>query len=173
MVLFNLADLKATVVERDTPFIGRLKRGKVKIRAFWHIQLFFGVIFAFQVAQLCVGAEDLDNTQATVSGLQISATMCEGISENLPLNLTVLFRVAGKCAYCWSSFQEIKEKSYVYHHWYRKDKLVSSVKLSIQPPRWATYSSIYLRESDKGPWRVDIVDNKDNILKTLRFSITD
>jgi hypothetical protein len=145
----------------------------VKINAFGRIPLLLGIIFIFQADGLPVGAEGTGNSQSTVSGMQISATMCEGIGENLPLNPTVLFRVAGKIAYCWSSFGEIKEKSYVYHHWYRKDKLVSSIKLSIQPPRWATYSSIYLRESDKGPWRVDIVDNNDKIIKTLRFSITD
>jgi hypothetical protein len=45
--------------------------------------------------------------------------------------------------------------------------------LTLKPPRWSTFSSIQLREADKGPWRVEIVDEKDRLHKTLRFSITD
>jgi hypothetical protein len=53
------------------------------------------------------------------------------------------------------------------------DELSAKIKLTLNPPRWATRSSIQLRETDKGPWRVEIVDAEDKVLYTLRFSITD
>jgi hypothetical protein len=91
----------------------------------------------------------------------------------MPVNPTIVFPVGNKNAYCLSAFDAVKEKTHINHFWSRRDKLVSNVRLLIQPPRWTTYSSIDLRESDKGPWRVDVVDANNNLLKTLRFSITD
>jgi hypothetical protein len=46
-------------------------------------------------------------------------------------------------------------------------------RLILKPPRWASVSSIKLREADKGPWRVEIRDAEGRLLATLRFSITD
>ncbi|QCQ22565.1 DUF2914 domain-containing protein [Desulfoglaeba alkanexedens] len=47
------------------------------------------------------------------------------------------------------------------------------IRLKVNPSRWATYSLIRLRETDKGPWRVEISDERNNLLGTVRFSITD
>jgi len=38
---------------------------------------------------------------------------------------------------------------------------------------WSTYSQIQLRETDKGPWRVEISDQNGKVFDVLRFSITD
>ncbi|MBU4002129.1 MAG: DUF2914 domain-containing protein, partial [Proteobacteria bacterium] len=61
----------------------------------------------------------------------------------------------------------------VYHAWYRKDQLSTKRKLVLKPPQWAAFTEIQLRETDKGPWRVEVTDDNGNILKILRFSITD
>jgi hypothetical protein len=62
---------------------------------------------------------------------------------------------------------------YIYQKWYHSDKLITTQKLRLKPPRWSTFSSIQLRVADKGPWRVEIADHEGNILNVLRFSITD
>jgi hypothetical protein len=74
---------------------------------------------------------------------------------------------------CFTSFDPVPEKTFVHHNWYYKDKLSTRIKLSLQPPRWSTFSSIQLREADKGPWRIEIADEKGDIFRVLRFSITD
>jgi hypothetical protein len=78
-----------------------------------------------------------------------------------------------KRVYCYTDFSTVPEKSFAYHNWYLRDNLKASVKLTVRPPRWSTYSSIQLRDSDKGPWRIEITDEEGNILKTLRFSVID
>ena len=71
----------------------------------------------------------------------------------------------------YTLFDEIKEDSAIYHRWLFHDKPVAKFKLFLKAPRWATYSSIQLREADKGPWRVEIRDSNNKLLKTIRFSI--
>lgn len=101
------------------------------------------------------------------------AVMCEDIQNYAPVNPAVVFPITiGKIS-CLSTFNPVAEKTFVYHDWYCRDKLCKKVKLDLQPPRWSTYSSIQLREEDKGPWHVVITDPDGNIYRTLRFSITD
>ncbi len=75
--------------------------------------------------------------------------------------------------YCFSSFDPVPKKTFIYHYWYFQDRLIARVKLTLKPPRWRTYSTIQLRKADKGPWRVEITDSKGQRFKVLRFSITD
>ena len=103
----------------------------------------------------------------------VKAAMCEGIEEYIPKNPGIVFPTAIGKILCFTVFDPVPQKTVIYHNWYRNDELITKVKLTLKPPRWSTFSSIQLREADKGPWRVEIVDEKDRLHKTLRFSITD
>ena len=101
------------------------------------------------------------------------AVICEGIESYAPKTAAVVFSIdIGKVS-CYSNFDPVPEKTYIYHRWYFKDRLTTRKRLYLKPPRWATYTSIQLREADRGPWRVEITDKNGNIFRTLRFSITD
>lgn len=101
------------------------------------------------------------------------AVMCEQIEGYEPKFVAVAFSInAGKIS-CYTAFEGVADTTYVSHKWYRQDELVSAKRLTLKPPRWATYSSIQLREADKGPWRVEIWDSDNQLIKTLRFSVTD
>ena len=99
--------------------------------------------------------------------------MCEEIKDGLPLNRAILFSIERGKVICFSAFEKIPERTTIFHKWYFRDKLIYRNKLSLNPPRWSTYSSIKLRDTDRGPWRVDIVSQENHVYQTLRFSIVD
>jgi hypothetical protein len=101
------------------------------------------------------------------------AYMCESVKNFIPINPAVVFSISAKSVSCFTLFDPVPEKTVVYHKWYRKDRLTTTQSLTLEPPAWRTFSSIQLREADKGPWRVEIVGPRGSILKILRFSITD
>ena len=101
------------------------------------------------------------------------AVMCESIKDFMPENAAVVFSITIGKVSCFTAFDIVPEKTFIYHKWYHKDKPSTEKRLTLQPPSWASYSSIQLRETDKGPWRVEIYDQEGNLLHTLRFSITD
>jgi len=108
------------------------------------------------------------------AGLELGeSTVCENVQNGIPVQAAVAFSVSLKRVYCYTGFKTVLEKSFAYHNWYLRENLRASVKLTVRPPRWSTYSSIQLRDSDKGPWRIEITDEVGNILKTLRFSVID
>lgn len=101
------------------------------------------------------------------------AVMCENIEGYEPKFVAVAFSIdVGKIS-CFTSFDGVNDTTYIEHKWFRRDELVTSKRLTIKPPAWSTYSSIQLREADKGPWRVEIWDAQDQLIKTLRFSVTE
>jgi hypothetical protein len=99
--------------------------------------------------------------------------MCEKIQNFEPVHPAVVFSISTERIICYNLFDPVPEQTVIYHKWYRRDTLSKRTRLALKPPRWATFSSILLREGDKGPWRVEITDENNKILRTLRFSITD
>jgi hypothetical protein len=103
----------------------------------------------------------------------IQALICEDMKDGIPTNAAVAFSISAGKIYCYTLFDQIPEDTVVYHHWFFRDKPSARIRLTLKSPRWSTYSSIQLREADKGPWRVEISDAGGRVLKTLRFSVTD
>lgn len=108
-------------------------------------------------------------------GLKLTrAVICEEIKDGRPVNEGIIFSADMGKITCYTEFESVNKKTTIYHCWYFKDNLRAKKKpLVLNPPQWSTQSQIEPRETDKGPWRVEIVDDNGNILKTLRFSITD
>jgi hypothetical protein len=103
----------------------------------------------------------------------VRAVMCESIQEYEPVFPAVVFSIERGRVSCFTEFDRVPEKTYIHHKWYRQDSLVTVKRLTINPPRWSSFTSVQLRDADKGPWRVEISDDNDNLIRTLRFSITD
>ncbi len=114
------------------------------------------------------------DARRNVRGLSLSgAAMCEKIDNLLPVNKAVTFPVSIGQIYCLTNFDSVSQETLIYHRWFHLDDLNAQVRLRIHPPQWTTFSTMQLRETDKGPWRVEVADQDGRILTTLRFSITD
>jgi hypothetical protein len=103
----------------------------------------------------------------------VKAVMCEDMKGSVPQYPAIVFSISLGKVFSFTDFDPVLEKTFVNHNWYFREQKRASVKLNLNPPRWATFSTVQIRETDKGPWRVEITDPQGNILKTLRFSITD
>ena len=101
------------------------------------------------------------------------AAICEEIKGHAPQNQAVVFSITNGSVCCFTAFDPVPEKTFIYHNWFYRDNLAARVKLGLAPPRWSTFSRIHLREADKGPWRVEIIDQHGTVFRILRFSITD
>jgi len=120
-------------------------------------------------------AQDLEPVMESVPEppVLVQAQMCEAIEKFMPVNPAVVFSISLGRVYCFTAFDPVYEETVVYHRWYRQDRLISNARLVLNPPKWSSFSSMQLRPADKGPWRVEVVDSRENLIKTLRFSISD
>jgi hypothetical protein len=103
----------------------------------------------------------------------IKAVMGEKVENLVPVKSAIAFSVGIGQVYCYTSFDPVPQPTVIYHRWFHREDLSTQTRLRLYPPKWATYSVIQLRETDKGPWRVEITDHNGRILDVLRFSITD
>lgn len=115
-----------------------------------------------------------DTVEAPAADIKlVKAVMSEDLQELLPQNSTTVFSIERRKAICFTSFDPVPEKTEIYHHWFHRDRPSANIRLTLNPPRWSTYSSIQFRVEDIGPWRVEITDSKGQIFQILRFSITE
>ncbi len=103
----------------------------------------------------------------------VQSVMCEAIENFQPINPSVVFSISQGEVFCYSSFDPVYEKTQIFHEWYKMDKLIFSMRLTLSPPKWSSFSRVQIREADKGPWRVEIRDADNTLLQTLRFSMAD
>jgi hypothetical protein len=101
------------------------------------------------------------------------AAMSERVENLTPINPGLVFPVSSGQVCCYTSFDPVPQHSVIYHRWFHRDELSTQTRLRLYPPKWSTYSVIQLRETDKGPWRVEIIDQNGRIFDILRFSITE
>lgn len=128
------------------------------------------VVFIVIALGVTAQAED---TPITERPILVQAVMCENIHNYDPVNSAVVFSIELGRVSCYTKFDPVPQKTFVHHKWYRNDILITVKRLTINPPGWASFTSVQLRDADKGPWRVVITDEQDNAMQALRFSITD
>ena len=102
-----------------------------------------------------------------------NAVMCEKVEDNVPISPAITFSVSTGQVCCFTSFDPVSQPTLIYQRWFHRDELSTQIRLRLYPPKWATYSQIQLRETDKGPWRVEISDQNGHVFDVIRFSITD
>lgn len=103
----------------------------------------------------------------------VKAVMCDSIQKFAPVNQAVVFSIDLGRVSCFTEFDHVVKQTVIHHKWYHKGSLISVKQFTLNPPRWSSFSSMQLRDADKGPWQVDITDENDKLISTLRFSITD
>ena len=116
-------------------------------------------------------AEEGDGDERKLAITQ--AVMCEEIREYEPFNKATVFSISSGKVYCYTAFNPVPRDMYIYHSWYRRDRLITTRRLSLKTPEWSVFSTVQLRQADKGPWRVEVKDHNGGTIKTIRFSITD
>jgi hypothetical protein len=101
------------------------------------------------------------------------ALMSERVENLTPVNPGLVFPVSAGQVCCYTFFDPVPQHSVIYHRWFHRDELSTQTRLRLYPSKWSTYSVIQLRETDKGPWRVEIIDQNGRVFEVLRFSVTD
>ncbi len=157
----------------------RIKEGS-SMKVVWNtrisLYLFLAIFFCF--AQNIHGAdadkqEESPLPEKAPQLTLVEAVMCEGLKDLEPGNETIIFSVAFGSVICFTAFDPVPEKTVVFHNWFKRDQPVKSLKLTLKPPKWSSFSKIHIRNMDAGPWRVEIADSEGKIFKTLRFSVTE
>lgn len=124
------------------------------------------------LAAMIVVTPGLNAQDASGNLLEVSkSAICSGMVNRKPVNGGVRFTTGVEKLYCFSRISNIESATQVQHVWYFNNIERARVELPVNPPSWRTYSSKRIMPEETGRWRVDILDNEGNVLKTLGFDI--
>ena len=131
------------------------------------VRFLLGLLTALIAVAPGLNAQDVSGNLLEVS----KSAICSEIVNRSPADGGVRFSPEVGKLYCFSRISNIESPTQIQHVWYFNNTERARVELSVNPPYWRTYSSKRIMPEETGRWRVDILDNEGNVLKTLGFDI--
>ncbi|MCP3901145.1 MAG: DUF2914 domain-containing protein [Desulfobacteraceae bacterium] len=135
-------------------------------RIFFQTGFLFVLIFVITIIPLTVLADD--ESPLTV----FRASVCYNIVEHEPLDIGTTFTNDVNKVFCFSEIMGAKTNTHITHVWYYMGAERAKVKLRVNGTRWRTSSSKIIQQHEIGNWEIQIKDANENIIKVLKFNIT-
>ena len=112
-----------------------------------------------------------EQEKSQMSGLTVSRiVICEGIKDREPVAADSVF-VGVEKLYCYTEIKGAEEPTHIQHVWYRGEKELVRIKLSVRAARWRTYSSKKILPEWTGDWMVEILDAEERRISQISFKV--
>jgi hypothetical protein len=100
-------------------------------------------------------------------------TFCTAVEERQPVAADTTFAADTEKVYCFTKILGVQGESTVTHVWFRGDKEMARVELSVRSASWSTWSSKRLLPEWAGTWRVDVLDASGSVLQSQEFTLAE
>ncbi len=119
----------------------------------------------FTVAAL--SAQTQEESEIHVSRMVV----CESVENHEPVGEKSTFADTVSRIFCFTEIENARENTRVKHRWYYGETLKAEVTLPVYSASWRTFSSKRMLPSWTGEWRVDLLDEKGAVLKSVHFRL--
>ena len=103
----------------------------------------------------------------TISRMEIASN----VMDRKPVDVGTSFPASTEKVYCYLEFKDVKKEAAVGVVWTLGQKEIGKTQLTIKPyPKFRTWAAKSLYGM-KGDWKVDLLDEKGNILKSATFTV--
>jgi len=127
------------------------------------VVIFFMVLFVFTV---------LNSLAQTTANMEVVEMMiCTGVQDRVPVGTDTLFLKTVGQLYCYTKVTGAGESAKLSHVWYHNNQEMARVDLNVMADTWRTWSSKKIAEEWTGKWRVDVVSESGEILKSMAFTV--
>ena len=93
------------------------------------------------------------------------------VVDREPINDGLVFSASMGPVYYFTEVKGAYNPTQITHVWYYEGEQMAKVPLSVEGPRWRTWSSKRMVENWKGSWRVEAVDEHGNLLSSQTFEV--
>ncbi len=97
------------------------------------------------------------------------ASICTSVAEREPVGAASSFADIERL-YFFTEIVDGGESEVVQHVWYYKDEPLLTIDLTVNGPRWRTWSHKNITGM-KGPWRAEAINSKGEVLGAVSFTI--
>lgn len=93
------------------------------------------------------------------------------VVDREPINDGLVFSASMGPVFYFTEVKGAYTSTHIAHIWYYEGQQMAKVPLSVEGPRWRTWSSKRMVEDWKGSWRVEAVDEDGNLLSSQTFEV--
>jgi len=97
------------------------------------------------------------------------ASICTSVAEREPVGAASSFANVERL-YFFTEIIGAGENEVIKHVWYFKDEPLLEVELTVNGPRWRTWSHKNIAGM-KGAWRAEAVNSKGEVLRAVSFTV--
>ena len=99
--------------------------------------------------------------------------ICRGVYKRNPIKPGFTFSNNVDSLFCYTKISNKGPKQEIKHLWYYENKLITAVTYNIKTSyNYRSWSKKTILPSQIGEWRVDIIDDKENVLGSRKFKIS-
>lgn len=130
-------------------------------------------LFQFTLLALWVSAAVAFGQQPEgASGLKIErAAAATAVENREPVGEGSEFPAAVGSLFCFTEVHGAEGETAISHVWYFGEQEMARIKLTIRAAVWRTWSQKTIVDTWKGDWRVEVVDESNTVLATVKFKI--
>jgi len=125
--------------------------------------IFFMVLFILAVQNSL--------SQTMVKMEVVEMMICTGVQDRVPVGADTMFLKTVGQLYCYTKVTGAGESAKISHVWYHSDQEMARVDLNIMADTWRTWSTKKIVEEWAGKWRVDVVSESGEVLKSMAFTV--
>ena len=109
-----------------------------------------------------------------IKQLKLNEVMiCRGVYKRNPIKPGFTFSNNVDSLFCYTKISNKGPKQEIKHLWYYENKLITGVTYNIKTSyNYRSWSKKTILPSQIGEWRVDIIDDKENVLGSRKFQIS-
>ena len=113
--------------------------------------------------------EDKISNQLNLNEVMI----CRGVYKRNPIKPGFIFSNNVDSIFCYTKISNKGAKQEIKHLWYYENKLITAVTYNIKTSyNYRSWSKKTILPSQIGEWRVDIIDDEENVLGSRKFKIS-
>jgi hypothetical protein len=101
----------------------------------------------------------------------VRGVVTAGVVNREPIGDGSVFPPSTGAVYYFTEVEGASGPTQITHVWYYQDQKMAEIPLSLEAPRWRTWSSKRILESWVGSWKVEAVDQSGNVLSFQTFNV--
>ena len=93
------------------------------------------------------------------------------VVDRMPTGSAMTFPANVERLYVWTRIQGAAGETTIHHVWIQGDVERANIELRIGGSPWRTWSNKAIMSDWTGDWRVEVRDDRGNVLETIRFTV--
>jgi len=108
------------------------------------------------------------------TGIQIArSAICQQVEEREPVEIDSVFPADVGTVFAYTKINGVTAPTQVTHVWYHGEREMARVQLQVRSNGWRTWSSKKILPSWTGTWKVKILNEEGENVKTMEFQVED